>query len=150
LRSFGFAQDRFVICRFAYFQRKNLMKHLTKYLPKNINLTPRLRYPVLRLLTLIVIAGVVGVATPALAADGPGAAFDEIVTSITELIQNITLIVGVLGLVIWGFGKVARPLFPEISGLTQQYIPNLLIGVVVVFTAAEIVDMVAGAVGAGG
>jgi type IV secretory pathway VirB2 component (pilin) len=122
------------------------MKHLTKYLPKNIKLSPR--YPVLRLLTLIVVAGVIGVASPALAQGDPGGAFDAIVTSITELIQNITLIVGVLGLVIWGFGKVARPLFPEISGLTQQYIPNLLIGVVVVFTAAEIVDMVAGAVGA--
>jgi type IV secretory pathway VirB2 component (pilin) len=129
--------------------RRKPMKRLIKYLSQHINLPPRLRYPVLRLLTMIVIVGVMAVASPALAADGPGTAFDEIVTSITELIQDIALVVGVLGLVIWGFGKVARPIFPEISGLTQQYIPNLLIGLVVVFAAAEIVEKIGAAVGAG-
>jgi len=121
------------------------MTHLTQ----NIKLNFRMRYPVLRLLALIVIFGGLAGASPALAAEGPGAAFGEIVTSITGLIQDISLVVGVLGLVIWGFGKVARPLFPEISGMTQQYIPNLLIGLVVVFAAAEIVEMIGGAVGAG-
>ncbi len=123
------------------------MKQLKKYLPQNMKLT--VRYPVARLLTLIVVIGIVAVASPALAQGDPGTAFDDIITNITELIQDVTLIVGVLGLVIWGFAKVARPMFPEISSMTQQYIPNFLIGVVVVFTAAEIVDMVAGAVGTG-
>ena len=121
------------------------MKQLTKYLPKSI----QMRYPVARLMTLIVVLGIMAVAVPALAQDGIGGTFDSIITSITDLIQQLTLAVGVLGIVIWGFGKVARPIFPEIAQMTAQYFNNFIIGVVVVFAAAEIVDMVAGAVGGG-
>ena len=118
------------------------MKQLTKYLPKSI----KMRYPVVRLMTLIVVLGVMTVAVPAFAADGTG--FDEIITSITSLIQDIALVLAVLGLVIWGLGKVARPVFPEISSMTQQYIPNMIIGLVVIFGAAKIVEKVGGAIGA--
>lgn len=121
------------------------MKQLTKNLPKSI----KMRYPVVRLMTLIVMMGIMSVAVPALAQDGLGGSLGGIVTSITELIQQLTLVVGVLGIVLWGFGKVARPIFPEISQLTSQYFSNFIIGVVAVFAAAEIVDMVAGAVGGG-
>jgi type IV secretory pathway VirB2 component (pilin) len=121
------------------------MKQLTKNLPKRI----KMRYPVVRLMTLIVVMGIMTVAVPALAQEGVGGTFDAIITSITELIQQLTLAVGVLGIVIWGFGKVARPIFPEIAQLTSQYFNNFIIGVVVVFAATEIVDMVAGAVGGG-
>jgi type IV secretory pathway VirB2 component (pilin) len=102
-----------------------------------------------RLMTLVVMAGLVFVAQPALAQDGIGGAFEGIITSITELIQSITLGVGLLGIVLWGFGKVARPIFPEVSQMTAQYFNQFIIGIVVVFAATEIVDMVAGAAGGG-
>jgi type IV secretory pathway VirB2 component (pilin) len=123
------------------------MNQLTKYLPQSIKLNSRLRYPVARLMTMIVIFGVMAVAHPALAQDGIGGSLESIITSITDLIQQLTLGVGVLGVVLWGFGKVARPIFPEIAQLTAQYFNQFIIGVVAVFAAAEIVDMVAGAVG---
>jgi len=121
-----------------------MMNLTTKSVPNPIKVS----YPIVRLMTFIVLVGVLAVAHPALAQDGIGGSLESIVTSITELIQQLTLVVGVLGIVIWGFGKVARPIFPEVSQLTAQYFNQFIIGVVVVFTAAEIVDMVAGAVGA--
>ena len=87
----------------------------------------------------------------ALAQDGTGIseAFNGVVTTITDIIQSLTVVVGILGMTIWGFGKVARPVFPEIAGLTQQYISQFLVGVVAVFIAATVVEGLAAALGGG-
>ena len=87
-------------------------------------------------------------AAPALADSGVGGKFEEIINKIVETVQNLTLVIGLMGLVLWGFGKVARPIVPQISQLTQQYFMQFIIGIVVVFSASEIVEMIAGAVGA--
>ena len=104
------------------------------------------RFLMVRLMTLPVMCGILFTAAPALADSGVGGKFETIVTSITETVQNLTLVIGLLGLVLWGFGKVARPILPQISQLTQQYFMEFIIGIVVVFCAAEIVDMIASAV----
>lgn len=113
-------------------------------------LKTQIRYPILRLLTLIIVCGIMFVALPALAQEGVGGALEGVVTKITDLIKGLTLVVGALGITLWGFGKVARPIFPEIASLTGQYFNNFIVGVIVVYLAAEIVDQVAAAAGAGG
>ncbi len=104
------------------------------------------RFLILRLMVILVMCGILFTAAPALAQGGVGGKFEGIITKITELVQNLTLVIGLLGLVLWGFGKVARPIFPAISQLTNQYFNEFIIGIVVVFSAAEIVEMIAGAV----
>src|SRR5512136_2948646 len=81
-------------------------------------------------------------ATPVLAQGGGGeigTAITGIVTTITGIIQSVCVAAGVLGLSMWGIGKVARPVFPQLSALTQNYISDLMIGIAVVFVAATIV-----------
>ena len=104
-----------------------------------------------RVMTLLVVVGLLLVlpAAPALAQGGDGisSALGQIVESITNIIQGLTVVVGILGLTLWGFAKVARPIFPELSQLTNQYVGQFVLGVVVVFVAATIVEEIASAVG---
>ena len=97
-----------------------------------------------RTITTLLMLGLLLVAPAgsALAQDGTGIseAFSGVVTTITGIIQSLTVVVGILGMTIWGFGKVARPIFPEVAGLTQQYISQFLVGVVAVFIAATVVE----------
>ena len=115
--------------------------------PQNLN--------VIRLCAFIVTIGVL-LGAPVLsgglafAQNGGGdvaAAFTDIVTSITDIIQSLTVVVGILGITFWGFGKVARPVFPEISQMTNQYINGFLVGIVAVFVATSVVEALASAVG---
>ena len=103
----------------------------------------------IKLITLLVMIGLLLVvpATPAFAQDGISSALGDIVTSITDIIQGLTVVVGILGLTLWGFAKVARPIFPELSQLTGQYVGQFVLGVVVVFVAATVVEEIASAVG---
>jgi hypothetical protein len=104
------------------------------------------------LITLVVMVALcVGVATPALAQGDTGldSALNGVIEGIVSLVQSVAIGLGVLGLVIWGLGKIARPVFPQLSGLTQNYIPDLLIGIAIVFIAAEVLDWVVGAMGVG-
>jgi hypothetical protein len=107
----------------------------------------------LRTITILVMLGLllVGPAGAALAQDGAGIseAFSGVVTTITDIIQSLTVVVGILGVTIWGFGKVARPIFPEVSSLTQQYISQFLVGVVAVFIAATVVEGITSALSSG-
>jgi hypothetical protein len=104
-----------------------------------------------RVATLLVMTGLLLVlpAVPALAQAGDqiSGAIGEVVTTITDIIQSLTVVVGILGVTMWGFGKVARPIFPEIAQLTSQYIGQFVIGVVVVFVAATVVEGLVGAIG---
>jgi len=90
---------------------------------------------------------VLGLATPAFAQVGEVVA--NLVTSVTDIIQSIAVAAGVLGLSVWGIGKVTRPVFPQIASLTQNYIPDLLVGVAVVFVASQLVEGLANAIGGG-
>ncbi|HID63189.1 MAG TPA: hypothetical protein EYP49_10680 [Anaerolineae bacterium] len=90
---------------------------------------------------------VLGLATPAFAQVGE--VVTNLVTSITDIIQSVAIAAGVLGLSVWGIGKVARPIFPQVASLTQNYIPDLLIGVAVVFVASQLVEGLANAIGGG-
>lgn len=105
----------------------------------------------LRTVTLLIMLGLLLTmpANGALAQDGTGIseAFSNVVATIIDIIQSLTVGVGILGVTIWGFGKVARPVFPEIAGLTQQYISQFLVGVVAVFIAATVVEGLAAALG---
>jgi type IV secretory pathway VirB2 component (pilin) len=96
------------------------------------------------LVMLAVLAG--GPVGQALAQSGGGdavtAAFAGVVETITDIIQGLTVVVGILGIVLYGFGKVARGIFPEIAQMTQQYLKEFIIGIVVVFGAATIVEAV--------
>ena len=110
-------------------------------------------HPPIRLVTALIVIGLVAVvsASPALAQGGDeiSAAFSGIVVTITGIIQSLTVVVGILGVTLWGFAKVARPIFPELSQLTGQYIGQFVIGVVAVFVAATVVESIAGAIGGG-
>ena len=72
-------------------------------------------------------------------------AIGNVVTTITDIIQGVAIAAGIAGLSVWGFAKVARPVFPQISQLAANYIPDLLVGVGVVFVAATVVEALAGA-----
>ncbi|MCQ3976982.1 MAG: hypothetical protein DPW09_26430 [Anaerolineae bacterium] len=104
-----------------------------------------------RIITLLLMTGLLlGLATPALAQGGGGSiggALDTIVTAITDIIQTVCVGLGILGLSIWGIGKIARPVFPQISGLTANYMGDLMIGIAVVFVASQIVEGLASAMG---
>ncbi len=108
---------------------------------------------IIRVITVLTLLGLaLGLAEPALAQGGGGlsAAITGIVTAITKIIQSVCVAAGVLGLSFWGIGKVARPVFPQISALTQNYIPDLLIGIAVVFVASQVVEGLASAMGKAG
>jgi len=107
-------------------------------------------YFVMRVVIWITMAGIIFYAPPVLAQGGGVAAvFGDIIDAITGIIQTVAVAAGVLGLSIWAIGKVVRPYFPQVSGLTSNYIPDLLVGVAVVFVASEIVQGIADALGAG-
>lgn len=106
-----------------------------------------------KLMTLLLMTGLLlGLAAPALAQDGGsiGGALDSIVTAITDIIQTVCVGLGILGLSIWGIGKIARPVFPQISALTANYMGDLMIGIAVVFVASQIVEGLASAMGGAG
>lgn len=91
---------------------------------------------------LTITALVFVVAMPAYAQDGSGIGdvVNSLVASITDIIQSVAVGAGILGLTFWGIGKVVRPMFPQVSALTQNYIPDLLIGIAVVLVAATVVE----------
>ena len=103
----------------------------------------------IRLMTALIMVGLLLVLPvgSALAQDEITTAFTEVVETITGIIQGLAVVVGIAGLSIWGLARIARPIFPELSNLTQQYIGSLVIGVIVVFVAATVVEGLASAVG---
>ena len=105
----------------------------------------------IRLVTLLILAGILLVFPAGLAQAQGGdqitTALSSVVETITGIIQGLAVVVGIAGLSIWGLARIARPIFPELSNLTQQYIGSLVIGVIVVFVAATIVEGLASAVG---
>ena len=103
----------------------------------------------IRLVTALVMVSILLVlpAGSALAQDEITTAFTEVVETITGIIQGLAVVVGIAGLSVWGLARIARPIFPELSSLTQQYIGSLVIGVIVVFVAATVVEGLASAVG---
>ncbi len=102
----------------------------------------------IRFITFMIMLGLLLVAPAgnALAQDEITTAFSNVVTTITGIIQGLAVVIGILGLSIWGLAKIARPVFPELSNLTNQYIGGLVVGVVVVFLAATVVEALASAV----
>ncbi len=95
-----------------------------------------------RIITVLMMSGLL-LAAPAMAQGGAGSlggAIEGIVTAITGIIQTVCIALGILGLSIWGIGKVARPVFPQIAGMTQNYISDLMIGIAVVYIATEVVE----------
>jgi len=102
---------------------------------------------VARLIVLIVMVGITFGASPVLADDAIGGVVTTLIESITGIIQSVAIGAGILGLSVWAIGKVVRPYFPQVAGTTQNYIPDLLVGVAVVFVASEIVEGLAGALG---
>ena len=105
----------------------------------------------IRLMTALIMVGLLLVlpAGTALAQGGDEitTAFSGVVETIVGIIQGLAVVVGIAGLSVWGLARIARPIFPELSSLTQQYIGSLVIGVVVVFVAATVVEGLASAVG---
>ncbi len=104
----------------------------------------------IRLVTMLIMIGILLV-LPAGAALAQGGdeittAFSSVVETITGIIQGLAVVVGIAGLSIWGLAKIARPIFPELSNLTNQYIGGLVVGVIVVFVAATVVEGLASAV----
>jgi type IV secretory pathway VirB2 component (pilin) len=106
-------------------------------------------YPPGRNLVILLALLAVLPATPALAQGGDevAAAFTNIVTVITGIIQSLAVVVGVLGLSFWGFARIARPIFPELMNTTNQYINQFVIGLVAVYVAASVVEALAAAIG---
>jgi hypothetical protein len=86
-------------------------------------------------------------AEPAFAQGGIGDVLANIITAVTDTIQSFAVGLGALGLLMWGAGKLARPVFPQISQMTANYIPDLMIGLAVVFTASQIVEGLAAVLG---
>ncbi len=77
-------------------------------------------------------------------------AADEIVILITNLavamtgfIHTLTLVVGVLGLTIWGLAKIARPIAPDLAGSTGGYISSLVFDGLVVMAGSTVLRVVA-------
>jgi hypothetical protein len=105
----------------------------------------------IRVVTLLIVLGILLVvpAGSALAQGGDEitTAFAGVVETITGIIQGLAVVIGIAGLSIWGLARIARPIFPELSQLTNQYIGSLVIGVIIVFVAATVVEGLAGAVG---
>jgi hypothetical protein len=135
------------------------MKQIQNFALDPLTIASRLSQPhnlnVIRLCAFIVTLGVMlgapvlsgGVAFAQSGGGDVAAAFTDIVTAITDIIQSLTVVVGILGITFWGFGKVARPVFPEISQMTNQYINGFLIGIVAVFVATSVVEALASAIG---
>ena len=98
-------------------------------------------------LWVVFIGMFLGYAEPVLAQDEIGAVIATLVETITGIISSAAIGIGVLGLTMWAVGKIARPVFPQISQMTSNYIPDLLIGIAFVFVASSVVNGLAGAMG---
>ncbi len=122
-----------------------VFKNKTRTFVSNIDLTDPMT---IRLITGLIVVGMLLVvpAGNAFAQDEITTAFSNVVTTITGIIQGLAVVIGILGLSIWGLAKIARPVFPELSNLTNQYIGGLVVGVVVVFLAATVVEALASAI----
>ena len=121
------------------------LRNKTQTYFRNLDLTDPVTIRFMTFLVMVALLLVVP-AGNAFAQDEITNAFSNVVTTITGIIQGLAIVVGILGLSIWGFAKIARPVFPELAGLTQQYIGSLVTGVVVVFLAATVVEALASAV----
>ncbi len=128
------------------------MSHVMSALPPRPTALPSPGLFTVRIVTLLLLIAILAVSPAgiALAQDGSGVseAFSGIVTTITDIIQSLSVVVGILGISLWGFGKLARPVFPEISQLTSQYITQFMIGLVAVYLASTVVEAIASAIGA--
>lgn len=101
---------------------------------------------------IVILAILIGGITPVLAQGGGsdiGDTLNEVITNIVDIIQKITIGIAVLGLALWALGKIARPVFPQLSQLTANYISEFIIGIVVIFSVTKIVEGIANAVGGG-
>lgn len=105
----------------------------------------------IRVMTVIIMVGVLLVVSAggaqAQGGDEITTAFSGVVETIVGIIQGLAVVVGIAGLSVWGLARIARPIFPELGQLTNQYIGSLVIGVVIVFVAATVVEGLASAVG---
>ena len=87
---------------------------------------------------------------PVLAEGGDiGSVISGLIEKITEIIRSFSVGAGVLGLVFWGLAKLARPYFPSLSQKVNDYIPDLLTGLVVIAFANELVSGISSAIGSG-
>jgi type IV secretory pathway VirB2 component (pilin) len=102
---------------------------------------------IVKMLTISLLVFVVAMPAFAQGGDGIGGVVNNLVKSITDIIQSVAVGAGILGLTFWGIGKVVRPLFPQVSGLTQNYIPDLLIGIAVVLVASQVVESLVASLG---
>jgi len=100
----------------------------------------------IRFLTILIMLSIlaVGPVGPALAQSGGGdavaSAFSSVIENIMGIVKRLTLYVGGLGLGLWGFGKVIRPVDTTLSQYTQQYLKEFVIGIVIVYGASTIVE----------
>ena len=134
---------------FAFFRPRVMVLATKGQRRQFIDKLPLLDPATIRLMTALIMVGLLLVlpAGSALAQDEITTAFTEVVETITGIIQGLAVVVGIAGLSVWGLARIARPIFPELSNLTQQYIGSLVIGVIVVFVAATVVEGLASAVG---
>jgi type IV secretory pathway VirB2 component (pilin) len=100
-----------------------------------------------KMLTITLLVFVVAMPAFAQGGDGIGGVVNSLVKSITDIIQSVAVGAGILGLTFWGIGKVVRPLFPQVSAMTQNYIPDLLIGIAVVLVASQVVESLVSSLG---
>ena len=100
---------------------------------------------------IVLVAILIGGITPVLAQGSGdiGDTLNEVINNIVGIIQQITIGIAILGLALWALGKLARPVFPQLSQLTANYISEFVIGIVVIFSVAKIVEGIANAVGGG-
>ena len=100
---------------------------------------------------IVLFAILIGGITPVLAQGGGdiGDTLNEVINNIVDIIQQITIGIAILGLALWALGKLARPVFPQLSQLTANYISEFIIGIVVIFSVTKIVEGIANAVGGG-
>ena len=100
----------------------------------------------IRFLTILIMLSILAVGSvgPALAQGGGGdavaSAFSSVIENIMGIVKRLTLYVGGLGLGLWGFGKVIRPVDTTLSQYTQQYLKEFVIGIVIVYGASTIVE----------
>jgi len=124
------------------------MLHTTIF-KRDLNLTVIFK----TILWITLLAILIGGVTPVLAQGGGGgdigATINEVINNIVGIIQQITIGIAILGLALWALGKLARPVFPQLSQLTANYVTEFLIGIVVIFSVSKIVEGIAGAVGGG-
>ena len=79
-----------------------------------------------------------------------GAVITQVVETITGIIRSASIGLGVLGLVMWGLAKLVRPYMPELSQKVNNYIPDLMMALLVIAFANQIVSSLASAFGSGG